>query len=107
MAWVYLAIAGICEVVWALSMKHTDGFTKLLPSIFTIFFMAISLYLLTLSTRHIPISIAYTVWSGIGAAGAVIGGVFILKENISLWQLFFICMIIIGVAGVKLVHLNK
>jgi quaternary ammonium compound-resistance protein SugE len=69
--------------------------------------MTVSLYLLTLSIRDIPISIAYTVWTGIGAIGAVIGGLFILRENISLLQLFFITLIIIGVIGVKLVHLNK
>jgi quaternary ammonium compound-resistance protein SugE len=107
MSWIYLVIAGLCEIVWALSMKYTDGFTKLAPSLFTVCFMAVSLYLLTLSIRDIPISIAYTVWTGIGAIGAVIGGLFILRENISLLQLFFITLIIIGVIGVKLVHLNK
>jgi quaternary ammonium compound-resistance protein SugE len=107
MSWIYLVIAGLCEIVWALSMKYTDGFTKLAPSLFTVCFMTVSLYLLTLSIRDIPISIAYTVWTGIGAIGAVIGGLFILRENISLLQLFFITLIIIGVIGVKLVHLNK
>jgi len=107
MAWAYLIIAGICEVVWALSMKHTDGFTRLIPSIFTICFMAVSLYLLTLSTRHIPISIAYPVWTGIGAVGSAVGGTLLMKETLNIWQICFIGMIIFGVVGVKLVHLNK
>jgi quaternary ammonium compound-resistance protein SugE len=105
MAWAYLLIAGLCEVIWALSMKFTDGFTKLYPSIFTIIFMAISLYLLTLSTRYIPISIAYTVWVGIGAVGAALGSLLILKESISILQVLFIILIIIGVIGVKLAHI--
>lgn len=90
MDWIYLSIAGLCEVVWALSMKSTDGFTKLAPSVFTVCFMALSLYFLNLSLRHIPVGIAYTVWTGIGAMGAVIGGVLILKEHINTWQIFFI-----------------
>lgn len=107
MAWIYLAVAGVCEIIWALSMKYTDGFAKFIPSLFTICFMAISLYLLTLSIRHIPISIAYPVWTGIGAVGSVIGWALLMKENINIWQLFFIAMIMVGVIGVKLVHLNK
>lgn len=107
MAWFYLLVAGISEVVWALSMKQTDGFSKLIPSLFTLFFMVISLYLLTLSTKTLPISIAYTIWVGIGAVGALLGGLFLLKESISLLQIFFACLIIVGVVGVKLVHIAK
>lgn len=102
MEWIYLTIAGACEIVWALSMKSTEGFTRLIPSIATASFMILSVYFLNLSLRHIPVGVAYTVWTGIGAVGAILGSFFILKEQINLWQIMFMAMIVIGITGVKL-----
>lgn len=102
MEWVFLSIAGMCEVIWALSMKSTEGFTRLVPSIVTVSFMIMSLYFLNLSLRQIPLGIAYTVWTGIGVVGALLGSVFVLKEHINIWQIFFMIFIIIGILGIKL-----
>jgi quaternary ammonium compound-resistance protein SugE len=107
MAWLYLSIAGMCEVVWALSMKSTEGFTRLIPSVVTISFMMLSIYFLNLSLRHIPVGIAYTVWTGIGAVGAILGSMLILKEHINIWQVLFMTMIVIGIIGVKLTDVNN
>lgn len=107
MAWTYLFIAGLSEIVWALSMKQSQGFSKFWPSVFTVLFMGVSFYFLTLSTKTLPISIAYTVWVGVGAIGALLGGMFWLKESLSLLQIFFACLIITGVVGIKLVHISK
>jgi quaternary ammonium compound-resistance protein SugE len=102
MEWLYLSIAGICEVIWALSMKSTEGFTRLMPSMLTASFMILSIYFLNLSLRHIPVGVAYTVWTGIGAVGAILASFFILKEQINLWQIIFMTFILIGIVGVKL-----
>lgn len=107
MEWLYLSIASVCEVVWALSMKSTEGFTRLIPSVVTISFMMPSLYFLNLSLRHIPVGIAYTVWTGIGAVGAILGSMLILKEHVNIWQVLFMTMIVIGIIGVKLTDVNN
>ncbi len=101
MAWFYLIIAGVLEVVWALSMKRTEGFTRLGPSIFTLSFMAVSFYLLALAMRSLPVGTAYAVWTGIGAAGAVIFGMIWLGESRDVIRLLCVALILIGVIGLK------
>src|SRR3546814_20395011 len=80
MAWIYLTIAGIFEVVWAFSMKQSDGFTRPGPTAITIVAMIVSFALLALSMKSLPLGTAYTIWTGIGAAGAFLVGVFILED---------------------------
>ncbi|MEK2690582.1 DMT family transporter [Bdellovibrio sp. GT3] len=103
-AWIVLIVAGILEFIWASGLKYSEGFTKLVPSIFTLVTMGISFYLLSLSMRVLPVGVSYTVWTGIGAVGAVIMGTLIFKEPLSLMKLFFLGMIIAGILGLKFVE---
>jgi quaternary ammonium compound-resistance protein SugE len=103
LAWTILIIAGVFETGWAISMKYSEGFTKLWPSVFTAFFMLISVVLLTLSLKTLPVGSAYAVWTGIGAIGAVVLGIFLFKEPYDLLRLFFILLIIVGIAGLRIV----
>ncbi|UOF02295.1 DMT family transporter [Bdellovibrio reynosensis] len=100
-AWIILVVAGILEFIWATGLKYSEGFTKLGPSIFTIVTMGISFYLLSLSMKVLPIGISYTVWTGIGAVGAVIIGTVVFKEPLSLMKIIFLAMIIGGILGLK------
>ncbi|WP_413587327.1 DMT family transporter [Bdellovibrio sp. HCB274] len=103
-AWIVLLIAGILEFIWASGLKYSEGFTKLVPSIFTLVTMGISFYLLSLAMRVLPVGVSYTVWTGIGAVGAVVMGTLIFKEPLSLMKLFFLGMIIAGILGLKFVE---
>ena len=103
-AWIVLLIAGILEFIWATGLKYSEGFTKLWPSVFTLLTMGISFYLLSLSMKVLPVGVSYTVWTGIGAVGAVIIGVVVFKEPMSLMKLVFLGMIISGILGLKLVE---
>ena len=100
--WMALLGAGISEVIWAYFMKQSEGLTKLVPSVLFIVVMIISMGLLTFSTKYLPISIAYPVWVGIGAAGTVIAGAMFFGESISVLKVVFLAMIIGGVIGIKL-----
>lgn len=102
MAWVHLIIAGLMEVVWAIGLKYTDGFTRLWPSIGTIAAMIISFSFLSEALRAIPIGTAYAVWTGIGAVGVAIAGMIIFGEPRSLLRIACILMIVLGIAGLKL-----
>ena len=104
MSWIYLLCAGAFEIVWAVTMKHTDGFTQLWPSIGVASAMIISFILLACAIRHIPLGTAYAVWAGIGAAGAAICGVILYDEPTSLWRVLSLCAIVAGVLGLKLLH---
>jgi quaternary ammonium compound-resistance protein SugE len=101
MAWIYLVIAGALEIVWALAMKQSHGFTKLVPSIVTIIGMIASFWLLALAMRSLPLGTAYTIWTGIGAIGAFIVGVVMLGENISLLRLAAAGLILCGIMLMK------
>ena len=103
-AWVLLVIAGVLEFIWASGLKYSEGFTKLVPSIFTLVTMGISFYLLSLAMRVLPVGVSYTVWTGIGAVGAVVMGTLIFKEPLSLLKLAFLGMIIAGILGLKFVE---
>ena len=102
MPWVYLLIAGICEIVWAIGLKYSDGFTKLIPSIWTVLTMLLSFVILSLAMRDLPLGTAYAVWTGIGATGTAIWGIWRLGEPASLPRLICLAMIIIGIVGLKL-----
>ncbi|MDB5659849.1 MAG: QacE family quaternary ammonium compound efflux transporter [Cypionkella sp.] len=101
MAWIYLLIAGLLEVIWAYSMKKSDGFTILLPSIVTLVAMAASFALLALAMRSLPLGTAYTIWTGIGAVGAFILGIVVLGEAASPLRLIAAALIVSGLLLMK------
>lgn len=102
-AWLILIIAGLFETGWAIGLKYSDGFTKLWPSIATGVSMAISVWLLAVSLKSLPVGSAYAVWTGIGAVGTTILGIFLFNESRELLKLFFIMMIIGGIVGLRFV----
>lgn len=99
--WWLLLAAGLCEVVWAAAIVRTDGFTRLWPSIFCAAFIALSLYLLSLAMRTVPVGTAYAVWVGIGAVGTALYGVIYLNEAAPVARLLCLLLIVAGVAGLK------
>jgi quaternary ammonium compound-resistance protein SugE len=101
MAWIYLLIAGVLEVVWAFYMKQSNGFTRLWPSIITIGAMIVSFALLSLSMRTLPLGTAYAIWTGIGAVGAFAVGVWVLNEPASLLRVTAAGMIVGGLILMK------
>jgi len=102
MAWIYLVIAGALEIVWALAMKQSHGFTRLVPSIVTIIGMIASFWLLALAMRTLPLGTAYTIWTGIGAVGAFIIGIIFLGEQISAMRIGAAVLIVSGLVLMKL-----
>lgn len=102
MAWIYLIIAGFFEIIWAVGLKYSQGFTKLYPSLITLGGMIISFYLLSLATKTLPIGTAYAIWTGIGAFGAVILGMILFHDPINILRIIFLCLILIGILGLKL-----
>jgi quaternary ammonium compound-resistance protein SugE len=102
MAWIALIIAGILEVCWATGLKYSEGFTKPVPTVFTLVTMAGSFWLLALAMRTIPLGTAYAIWTGIGAVGAVIFGIVMLGEAASIGRLIAISMILGGIILLKL-----
>lgn len=102
MAWIYLFFAGLFEIVWAVGLKYTEGFSKLYPSLGTIFAMLLSFLLLAQSLKVLPIGTAYAIWTGIGAVGAVLYGIYFLGEPATLIRLGCIALIIIAIIGLKL-----
>lgn len=101
MSWTILFLAGIFEIFWAVGLKYSDGFTKLIPTIFTIVTMIISFYLLSLALKALPIGTAYAVWVGIGTVGTVIAGIFLFGESMTLIRVISILFILIGIVGLK------
>ena len=102
MAWMMLILAGIFEVVWAYSMKLNDGFSKLTPSIITLFFMILSFALLAYAMRSLPLGTAYTIWTGIGAVGSFLVGIFILGEPASAMRMLAAVLIVSGLLLMKI-----
>ncbi len=102
MAWTYLTIAGVFEVVWAIGLKYTEGFTRLLPSIGTVGAMALSFLFLAIALKTIPVGTAYAVWTGIGAVGTVAMGIFLFGESRDLLRILCILIIVGGIVGLKL-----
>jgi len=103
MPWLYLFVAGLCEVGWAIGLKYTDGFSRLLPSLLTVASMIISLGLLGLALKTLPVGTAYAVWTGIGALGTAILGIVLFGEPATLLRLACLGLIVGGIVGLKLV----
>jgi quaternary ammonium compound-resistance protein SugE len=102
MAWIYLFAAGLLEIVWAVGLKYTEGFTKPLPSVVTLLAMAASVGLLGLALRHLPLGTAYAIWTGIGTVGTAIAGMILLGEPAGALRLLCIGLIVAGIFGLKL-----
>ncbi len=103
MAWLLLIIAGLTEVIWAIGLKEAHGFTELVPSIVTIFFLIVSFFIFAKAMKTIPIGTAYAIFTGIGAAGTVVVGILWFQEEVSFGKLFFLCVLLFGIIGLKLV----
>ena len=101
MAWTMLLLAALLEVAWAVGLKYTHGFTKLWPSVWTVFAMVISMALLSWSARTLPIGTAYAVWTGSGAAGTAVLGVYLFGEAASTARITGVGLIVLGVALLK------
>lgn len=101
MAWIYLLMAGLFEIVWATSLKYTEGFTKLFPTLITFVGMAISFYFLAIAIKTLPLGTAYAIWTGIGAIGAVTIGILFFNEPKDFLRLFFVGCIVVGIVGLK------
>jgi quaternary ammonium compound-resistance protein SugE len=102
MKWIYLIIAGVFEVGWAVGLKYSQGFSKPLPSILTIMGMLASFYFLSLSLKNLPLGTAYAVWTGIGTVGTVVFSIVLFKEPINIMSVIFIAFIVSGIIGLKL-----
>ena len=103
MAFFYLTLAGLFEIGWAVGMKYTDNFTKLIPTSLTILSMLFSLYFLSLAMKEIPLGTAYAIWTGIGIVGTCICGIILFGESTSLLKFTFIGCILVGIIGLKLI----
>ena len=103
MQWLFLVVAGLLEVWWALGLKYSQGFTKPIPSVFTILGMIASFYFLSLALKNLPLGTAYAIWTGIGTVGTVILGIILFKEPLDAIRLICIGFIIIGILGLKFV----
>ncbi|WP_261129956.1 quaternary ammonium compound efflux SMR transporter SugE [Bacillus sp. Marseille-Q3570] len=101
MAWIYLLIAGVFEVVWAIGLKYTEGFSRLVPSIITVIGMIISFYFLSIAIKALPIGTAYAVWTGIGALGTVLLGILLFNEPKDFMRILFLGLILVGIIGLK------
>ena len=101
MNWFILFIAGLFEIAWAIGLKYSEGFTKPLASVFTIVTMIISMALLSYSVKTLPVGTAYAVWTGIGAVGTAILGIFLFNESREFIRIFFIFLIIVGLVGLR------
>jgi quaternary ammonium compound-resistance protein SugE len=102
MAWTLLIIAGLFEIGWAIGLKYTEGFTRLWPSVWTVTAMVISVYLLAIAVRTLPIGTGYAVWTGVGAAGTAILGILLFNESASAMRIASIALIVAGIVGLKL-----
>ena len=103
MKWLMLIVAGLLEMGWAIGLKYSQGFTKLIPSIFTIVGMIASFYFLSLALKSLPLGTAYAIWTGIGTVGTVVLGVILFKEPIDIVRVFCILLIVSGIIGLKLI----
>jgi quaternary ammonium compound-resistance protein SugE len=101
MAWIYLIIAGLLEIFWAISLKYTDGFAKLWPTVATVCGMIASFYFLAHALKVIPVGTGYAVWTGIGAAGTALLGIVLFAESASPSRLLCIVLIVAGIVGLK------
>jgi quaternary ammonium compound-resistance protein SugE len=103
MAWLYLFVAGLFEMAWAIGLKYTDGFSRLVPSLLTVAAMILSLALLGLALKTLPVGTAYAVWTGIGAVGTAALGIYLFGEPATAARLMSMGLIVAGIVGLKLV----
>ena len=103
MSWVYLFVAGLFEIGWAIGLKYTNGFTRLVPTLLTAISMAISLGLLGLALKTLPVGTAYAIWTGVGAVGTAALGIYLLGEPATVGRLVCIGLIVSGIVGLKVV----
>ncbi len=101
MAWLYLFVAGLFEIAWAIGLKYTDGWTRLMPSLFTLATMGVSFLCLSLAMRELPIGTAYAIWTGIGAVGTAILGIVLFAEPATALRLGCLALIVAGIIGLK------
>src|SRR5687768_2690027 len=101
-AWILLIVAGLLETGWAIGLKYTDGFTRFWPSVLTIAGIIASMVLLSIAARTLPIGTAYAVWVGIGAGGAVVLGIILLGEPVTIARLFFLALLLAAIVGLKM-----
>jgi quaternary ammonium compound-resistance protein SugE len=101
MNWIILFIAGIFEITWVISMKFSDGFTRLVPSLFTVVFAVLSMGLLSVSLKTLPVGTAYAIWTGIGATGTALLGIILFDESKDFMRIFFMLLIFIGLVGLR------
>lgn len=104
MAWIYILIASVFEISWAVGLKYSQGFTQLKASIFTVITMILSYIFLAMGTKTLPIGTAYAVWTGIGAVGTAIYGILYFNEPKEMVRIFFIFLIVIGIIGLRLTY---
>jgi len=104
MSWVILFVAGIFEVLWATGLKYSEGFTRFWPAVFTLITLVLSFVLLSVAMKDLPVSIAYPIWTGIGALGTVITGAVLLNEPFDIYRLACVTMIVTGITGLRLLN---
>ena len=101
MAWLILLAAGLCEIGWAVGLKYTDGYTRLWPTVATVATMALSVFLLGLALKTLPLGTAYAVWTGVGAVGVAILGIVLFNESVDPLRIGSIALIVVGIVGLK------
>ena len=102
MNWFILIIAGLFEIAWAIGLKYTEGFTRLWPTVGTVLAMGISVGLLGITMKSLPVGTAYAVWVGVGAVGTAILGIFLFGESANAGRIFSLALILAGIVGLKL-----
>jgi quaternary ammonium compound-resistance protein SugE len=102
MAWTALLLAGLCEIAWALALKHADGFTRLWPSLGTLIALALSFWFMSLALKAVPFGTAYSVWTGIGAVGMALAGIALFGESADPVRLACLALVLAGLIGLKL-----
>jgi quaternary ammonium compound-resistance protein SugE len=100
--WLALAAAGLMEIVWTLGLKYSNGFTRLVPNLVTVVAVPLSFIFLGLSLKSVPFGVAYVIWAGIGAAGAVAAGMVLFEEPVDAVRIFYLALIVTGTVGLKL-----
>jgi quaternary ammonium compound-resistance protein SugE len=103
MSWLLLLLAGLFEVAWAIGLKYTDGFSRPLPTLLTLIAMAVSVLLLAMAVKQLPLGTAYAVWTGIGAVGTVLMGIWLFNESATLARVLCLLLIIVGILGLKFI----
>lgn len=104
MSWIILFFAGLFEIAWAIGLKYTDGFSRPLPTLLTVSAMVVSIGLLGVAMKELPLGTAYAIWTGVGAVGTVIAGILLFGEAVTLVRLASVGLIVAGLVGLKLSH---